>query len=70
MIKEEFDDIVKNLGDLKNLPNTKLIEFMDKLSTDFDNTKNTIINLTHYLDSVEELYNKTLNEYQSRGNAR
>jgi hypothetical protein len=70
MIKEEFEDIVKNLGDLKNLPNTKLIEFMDKLSTDFDNTKNTIINLTHYLDSVEELYNKTLNEYQSRGNAR
>jgi predicted ATP-grasp superfamily ATP-dependent carboligase len=66
MIKEEFENIVKELGDLKNLPNTKLIEIMDKLTTDFDLTKNNIIGLTVYLDSVEELYNKTLEEYQSR----
>jgi hypothetical protein len=39
---------------------------MDKLTTDFDLTKNNIIGLTVYLDSVEELYNKTLEEYQSR----
>jgi predicted ATP-grasp superfamily ATP-dependent carboligase len=66
MSKEEFENIVKELGDLKNLPNTKLIEIMDKLTTDFDLTKNNIIGLTVYLDSVEELYNKTLKEYQSR----
>ena len=66
MVKEEFENIVKELGDLKNLPNTKLIEIMDKLTTDFDLTKNNIIGLTVYLDSVEELYNKTLEEYQSR----
>jgi hypothetical protein len=66
MIKEEFENIVKELGDLKNLPNTKLIEIMDKLTTDFELTKNNIIGLTVYLDSVEELYNKTLEEYQSR----
>jgi hypothetical protein len=66
MNKEEFEDIVKELGDLKNTPNTKLIEIMDKLTTDFDATKNNIIGLTFYLDKVEEMYNKTLNEYQNR----
>lgn len=66
MNKEEFENIVKELGDLKNLPNAKLIEFMDKLSSDFDLTKNNIIGLTLYLDKVEELYNKSLEEFQSR----
>ena len=66
MNKEEFENIVNELGDLKNLPNSKLIEIMDKLTNDFDLTKNSIISLTVYLDSVEELYNKTLKEYQSR----
>ena len=66
MNKEEFENIVKELGDLKNIPNTKLIEIMDKLTTDFDTTKNNIIGLTLYLDKVEEMYNKTLIEYQTR----
>jgi hypothetical protein len=66
MNKEEFENIIKELGDLKNLPNAKLIEIMDKLSTDFDLTKNNIIGLTLYLDKVEELYNKSLEEFQSR----
>ena len=66
MIKEEFEKIVRELEDLKNLPNNKLISIMDELTTDFEVTKNNIIGLTHYLDRVEELYNKTLNEFQSR----
>ena len=66
MTKEEFENIAKELVDLKNLPNTKLIEIMDKLSSDFDLTKNNIIGLTLYLDKVEELYNKSLEEYQAR----
>ncbi len=66
MKKEEFEKIVEELGDLKNLPNNKLISIMDELTTDFELTKNNIIGLTHYLDRVEELYNKTLNEFQSR----
>jgi hypothetical protein len=66
MNKEEFENIINELGNLKNLPNSKLIEIMDKLTNDFDLTKNTIIGLTVYLDSVEELYNKTLKEYQNR----
>jgi hypothetical protein len=66
MTTEEFDTIIKEQSELKNLPNSRLIEMMDKLSTDFDSTKANIINLTMYLDSVEELYNKTLKEYEQR----
>ena len=66
MTTEEFENIIKEQGELKNLPNSRLIEMMDKLSTDFDSTKANIINLTMYLDSVEELYNKTLKEYEQR----
>jgi hypothetical protein len=66
MKKEEFENIVKLQTDLKEQPNSKLIEVMDVLSTEFDLTKENIINLTMYLDKLEELYNNTLNEFQSR----
>jgi hypothetical protein len=66
MNNEEFEKVLTDLSDLKNLPNHKLVEMMDKLSTDFDTTKTNIINMTIYLDKVEELYNKTLSEYESR----
>ena len=66
MKKEEFENIVNEQVDLKNQPNSKLIESMDKLTQDFELTKNNIINLTLYLDKVEELYNNVPKEYQSR----
>jgi len=66
MRKEEFEDIVELQSKLKEQSNSKLIEMMDKLTTDFDLTKKNIISLTLYLDKVEELYNNTLNEFQSR----
>jgi hypothetical protein len=66
MNKEEFENIIKDLGDIKNLPNSELIKIMDKLTTDFEITKNNIISLTIYLDKVEELYNKSLDEFQLR----
>ena len=70
MKNEEFEKIIKDLVDLKNLPNKVLIENMDLLTTDFELTKNNIINLTLYLDKVEEMYNKLLGEYQNRGNVK
>jgi hypothetical protein len=51
---------------LKNLPNNRLVEIMDVLSLEFESTKANLINLTLQLDTIEGLYNKTLNEYQTR----
>jgi hypothetical protein len=67
MQKEQLENIINQQTNLKNLPNAELILFMDLLTEDFETTKQNIINLTFYLDKVEELYNSTLNEYQSRG---
>lgn len=66
MTKEEFENIIKESGDLKNQPNSKLIEYMDMLTTDFEITKKNIINQTIYMDKIEELYNNFLQEYQLR----
>jgi len=66
MRKEEFEHIIKEQSNLKNLPNQKLVEFMDLLSSDFEGTKQNIIDSTLYLDKVEELYNNTLKVYQER----
>ena len=66
MTKEEFENILNLQNNLKELPNTKLIEVMDKLTVTIDLTKENVISLTIYLDKLEELYNNTLKEYQSR----
>jgi hypothetical protein len=66
MTKEEFNFITDQQKSLKDLPNSKLTEFMDKLSLDFEKVKKNIIDQTIYLDKLEELYNNTLKEYQSR----
>jgi hypothetical protein len=68
MTKLELENIVSQQGNLKNLPNTVLIDFMDKLTLEFESTKEKIIGLTLHLDKIEELYNLTLKEYQNRGN--
>jgi len=66
MEKKELDIIKQQLVNLKNLPNSKLLDFMERLSTDFEEKKSQIINLTLELDNVELLYNNILKEYQNR----
>lgn len=66
MEKQEFENITTVLSDLKNLPNAKLIEMMDKLSEEFDIIKANIIASTYHLDKVEETYNRILKEFDSR----
>lgn len=66
MERQEFENITMILGELKNLPNAKLIEMMDKLSEEFDVIKANIISSTYHLDKVEETYNKILKEFDSR----
>jgi hypothetical protein len=68
MKNEEFENIINEQKNLKTLPNNKLVEFMDLLSSDFETTKQTIINTTLYLDKLEELYNNVLKSYQERNN--
>lgn len=66
MKAEEFEKIISEQTDLKNLPNTTLASYMDLLSEDFELTKQSIINQTLYLDKLEELYNNILKVYQER----
>jgi phage terminase Nu1 subunit (DNA packaging protein) len=66
MKDEKFKEILDCQLSLKDLPNTKLVEYLDLLSSDFDFTKESIIKSTLYLDSVEELYNRVLKVYQDR----
>ena len=70
MKDEKFKEILDSQLSLKDLPNTKLVEFMDLLSSDFESTKDSIIKSTLYLDKVEELYDRVLKVYQERNNER
>lgn len=66
MKKEEFENIINEQKNLKDVPNTTLVRFMDLLSEDFELTKKNIIQQTLYLDKIEELYNNILKVYESR----
>lgn len=68
MTKESFDSIISEQKNIKNIPNSKLIEYMDIITEDFEITKSNLINMSFYLDKLEELYNSILKEYQSRNN--
>lgn len=60
-------DIIKNQSsNLKNIPNSKLVEFMDYLTVEFETKKTSIIDLTLQLDNIELLYNTVLKEFQNR----
>jgi len=62
---EKFKSII---SDIENSPNKDLTSVMDFINEDFVKTKNSIINLTLYLDNLEITYNKVLKEYQKRNN--
>ena len=70
MKDEKFKEILDSQLSLKDLPNTKLVEYMDLLSSDFESTKKSIIKSTLYLDKVEELYDRLLKVYQERNNGK
>ena len=62
---EKFKSII---NDIENKSNKDLTSAMDFINEDFIKTKNSIINLTHYLDNLEITYNRVLKEYQKRNN--
>ena len=69
MKQEDFEKILSEQSNLKNLPNTTLSSYMDLLSSDFETVKDNIIKQTIYLDKIEELYNNILKVYQERNGA-
>jgi len=54
--------------DYKDLPNKDLEFALENLSSDFNQTKELLIKLTHHLDSLENNYNNILEEYKKRSN--
>lgn len=66
MKREKLEEITKNQTELKDLPNAKLVEMLDFLSQEFDDTKDHLINMTYYLDNIELMYNNILKEHESR----
>ena len=66
--QEEFKVISEIVKESKNIPNAKLEETMDKLTSEFETSKNAIIGMSFYLDKLEELYNTLLKEYKERTN--
>ena len=68
MTKLELDTIESQKTNLKNLPNTVLISYLENLNNGFESTKQDIIAKTLHLDKIEELYNIVLKEYQNRVN--
>lgn len=66
MTQEEIKVVIEIVKDAKNVPNNRLEQTMDKLSEEFESTKQNILGLSLYLDKIEELYNNLLKEYQER----
>ena len=66
--KISIDELNEIISDLKNRGSNDLIKVMDFLNDDFEETKEMILDLTKHLDNTEELYNKVLNEHESRIN--
>lgn len=65
-----MEEIKTIISEYKDRPNKDLVLAMDALSNEFDKTKDTIIKLTFYLETVEKSYDKLLKEYNERNNGK
>lgn len=61
-------EVVKIIHEHKDRPNKDLKLAMDFIREDFEQTKETVIKLTHHLDKLEQTYNVLLKEYERRNN--
>lgn len=60
------EKIKQIIMEYQSRPNKDLIEVLDFLQNDFEETKKLIIKLTNHLDGTESIYNKILKEYKNR----
>lgn len=63
--EEKINQIIK---EYKSSSNKDLMFVMDFILEDFEKTKESLIKLTHHLDSLEATYNLILKEYENRTN--
>lgn len=63
---EEREKIKQIILELNNSSNSELEYAMNFLNSDYDRTKDAIIQLTKHLDGIEIIYNKILKEYGRR----
>jgi hypothetical protein len=71
MTKEELTKkTMEVIEDPKSSSNGDLIMAMDVIQKDFESVKETLIKMTHHLDSLENTYNLVLKEYNTRTNGR
>jgi hypothetical protein len=69
MTKEEITNkTMEVINDPKSSSNSDLILAMEVVQKDFESVKETLIKLTHHLDSLENTYNSILKEYNNRTN--
>jgi prefoldin subunit 5 len=64
--KEDAEKVLKIVKDYKSQTNKDLIFALDFMKEDFEETKKTLIKLTHHLDKLELTYETILKEYQNR----
>lgn len=63
MTKEKIIEITQ---DVENKSNKDLFAVENELFIEFEKTKELILDLTKHLDSVENLYNKVIEEIDKR----
>lgn len=64
-MSDSITEIVKNY---KERPNKDLILAMEKINSEFEESKKMMINLSKHLDRLENLYLEILKEYRNRTN--
>jgi len=62
----ESQKLIEIASDVENKSNKDLLIAAQELKTEFDKTKDLIIDLTRHLDGVEGLYNKVNKEIEKR----
>lgn len=62
----EKDKVLEIANDVKNHPNSSLIDARNFLIDEFEKTKKLIIELTRHMEGVEDLYNEVNNEIGKR----
>lgn len=64
-MSDNITEIVKNY---KERPNKDLVLAMEKINSEFEESKKMMINLSKHLDRLENLYLEILKEYRNRTN--